>query len=343
MIVDFQHHYTPAELLKTSGGASALQAGLDENGNPRYLYHPLLADLDAHVRMMDKAGIDAAVLSCAEGFDNTNLEVCRLINDRMRDAMRNYPGRFIGLAHVPTMAGPQGLKELGRCAGDLGFPGVVIGSELQGLPLDAPALEPFWAEASRLGLYVFVHPLAKVIDWSQLYADDLGRVVGWEFSLMVAALRLIDGGVLDRHPDLVVQFAHYAGGLGRYMGRVRGFHQRELWGTAKVPGHGRRPQRSFDHYMRQRLFYDCAGWAGPNNAAREGMEWIRFGMMEVPLSQTVFATDYPQAVRDDDEVCAYVQAIREMGADGQTILAGNAGKLIATLPKATETKKGARV
>jgi hypothetical protein len=50
-----------------------------------------------------------------------------------------------------------------------------------------------------------------------------------------------------------------------------------------------------------RLFYDCAGWAGPDYAAERGAEWVRVGLAELPFSQVVFATDYPQAVRHDDE------------------------------------------
>ena len=66
MVVDFQHHYTPPELMETGKGDGSLR--LDENGNPNYRFNPLLADLSAHVRMMDKAGIDVAVLSCGSGF-----------------------------------------------------------------------------------------------------------------------------------------------------------------------------------------------------------------------------------------------------------------------------------
>jgi hypothetical protein len=47
----------------------------------------------------------------------------------------------------------------------------------------------------------------------------------------------------------------------------------------------------------------------------------------------VFATDYPQAVRDDDEVAAYVRAYRELGATADTINA-NSTKLIERLPAA---------
>jgi len=53
----------------------------------------------------------------------------------------------------------------------------------------------------------------------------------------------------------------------------------------------------------------------------------------------VFATDYPQAVRDDDEVVAYVDAIRALGTAGRTALAGaNAGRLIPRLNERLEAR-----
>ena len=73
MLVDFQHRYTPPELMEIGKGDGSLR--LDENGNPNYRFNALLADLSAHVRMMDKAGIDVAVLSCGSGFDQPNLKM----------------------------------------------------------------------------------------------------------------------------------------------------------------------------------------------------------------------------------------------------------------------------
>jgi predicted TIM-barrel fold metal-dependent hydrolase len=330
VIVDFQQHYTPPELLK--GDRNAVSVRLDENGNPNYLLNPLLADLAAHVRMMDRAGIDAGVLSCGTGFDQPDLATCRLINDRMRQAVDDHPGRFIGLAHVPALKAAEAAAELKRCAVELAFPGVVIGSELQGQPLDAEALRPFWRAAADLGLYVFIHPLPQVIAWPQLYVDDLGRMLGWEFSLMVATIRIINSGLLDELPTLKIQFSHFSGGIGRYLGRIRGFQQRDKWGTAAVARHGRQPQRPFDHYLEQRLFYDCAGWAGPNHCAEWGAEWVRFGLQEVALAQTVFATDYPQAVRDADEVADYVAAVRALGPDARAMVDGvSAERLVPDL------------
>jgi predicted TIM-barrel fold metal-dependent hydrolase len=326
VIIDFQQHYTPPELFK--GERSAVTVRLDENGNPNYLLNPLLADLPAHVRMMDRAGIDAGVLSCGSGFDQPDLATCQLINDRMRQAVEDHPGRFIGLAHVPALKAAEAAAELKRCAVELGFPGVVIASELQGQGLDADALRPFWRAAADLGLYVFIHPLSQVIRWDQMYADDLGRMLGWEFSLMTATLRVINSGLLDELSSLRIQFSHFSGGIGRYLGRIRGFQQRDKWGTAAVPRHGRRPKLPLDHYLEHRLFYDCAGWAGPDHAAVWGAHWVAFGLQEVALSQTVFATDYPQAVRDPDEVAGYVAAVRALGPNARAMVDGIAAEAL---------------
>jgi predicted TIM-barrel fold metal-dependent hydrolase len=324
VIIDFQQHYSPSELLK--GDRDAVSARLDENGNPNYLLNPLLADLPSHIRMMDRAGIDAGVLSCGSGFDQPDLATCRLINDYLKQAELDYPGRFIGLAHVPALNPAAAAAELRRCAVDLGFPGVVIASELQGQALDVDALRPFWRAAADLGLYVFIHPLPQVIRWGHMDADDLGRMLGWQFSLMVAAVRMINSGLFDELPDLKVQFSHFAAGLGRYLGRIRGFQQRDKWGTAGVLRHGRTPRMPFDHYLEQRLYYDCAGWAGPDHAAEWGAEWVRFGLQEVALSRVVFATDYPQAVRDPDEVAGYVAAVRALGPNARAMVDGVAAE-----------------
>ena len=326
MLIDFQQHYTPPELLK--GEPGRVTVDLDRDGNPHYLLNPLLADLAAHLRMMDVSGIDAG------GFDQPDIAICRLINDRLREAELAHPGRFIGLAHVPVLKPAEAAAELKRCAVELGFPGTVIASELQDLPLDAEELRPFWKTCADLNLYVFIHPLPRVIRWARMNADDLGRMLGWEFSLMTAAVRLVNSRLLDHLPSLKILFSHFAGGIGRYRGRICGFQAREQFGTAQLPRHGRRPRQPFGHYLDQRLYYDIAGWAGPDRAAEYGQHWVRFGLEELPLSQLVFASDYPQAVRHPGQVAAYVEAVRGLGDGGRAVAGGaNGEKLIPDLKR----------
>ncbi len=144
MIVDFQHHFTPRQLIKDDPG-DRLILNYDALGAPSYTVHSLLYDLDEHVAMMDLAGIDAAWLTSAAGMC-ADLETSRLVNDKAKQAERDYPGRFIGAAHAHPLGGAAALKELNRCRHELGFAGVTITSEFDGKFIDAPELEPFWDE-----------------------------------------------------------------------------------------------------------------------------------------------------------------------------------------------------
>ncbi len=319
MIVDFQHHFTPRELIKEDPGTGKITR-YDEQGVPSYSIHSLLWDLDEHIRMMDIAGIDAAVLSCAEGMCGT-LETSVVCNDQALKAERDYPGRFIGIGHAHPLGGADHFRELNRCVQELGFQGVVITSEMDGIGLDAPALDPFWAECARLGIYVFVHPALKLSYSGQYDAFDLARAVGREFSLVMATIRLINGGVLDRHPDLRVQMAHLAGGIASVLGRVRSYQDREFWGTAGNERHGALPEHDFDHYLKNRLIFDTAGFCGATSS-------VQTSMVELDPARIVFASDYPQEIREAQAVKAFVDGIRALGTDGESILAGNVGLLL---------------
>jgi predicted TIM-barrel fold metal-dependent hydrolase len=319
VIVDFQHHFTPRELFAEDlGDRRVLQ--YDATGAPSYTSHALLYDLDEHVAMMDAAGIDAAFLTSGAGMC-APLEQARLVNDRVKDAELKYPGRFIGAAHVDPLGGPAALRELARCAVELGFPGVVITSEIGGLFLDAPALEPFWAEVARRGLFVFVHPALTLNHPQPFDAYDTARSVGREFSLILAVIRLINGRVLDRHPDLTVHVAHLGGGIASMLGRIRSYQDKVFWGTAGDPRHGAVPERDFDHYLRERFVFDTAGFCGAIGA-------LKTALIELPASRIVFATDYPQELRSREAVRRFVDEIRGLGAAGERILSGNTALLL---------------
>jgi len=319
MIVDFQHHFTPRELIKDDPG-ERLVLHYDALGAPSYTVHSLLWDLDEHVRMMDLAGIDAAWLTSAAGMC-ADLETSRFVNDRAKKAERDYPGRFIGAAHAHPLGGAAALAELRRCRDELGFPGVVITSEFDGQFIDTPDLEPFWNEVCRLGLFVFVHPALKLNAAQQFDAYDTARAVGREFSLIMATIRLVNSGVFDRHPELTVHMAHLSGGIAGMLARIRCYEDKTFWGTAGNPRHGQNSAKGIDYYVRHNLVFDTGGFAG-------GMGAIKAGLCEIPASRMVFATDYPQEIRSREVVRDFVADLRALGADGERILSGNVGLLL---------------
>jgi predicted TIM-barrel fold metal-dependent hydrolase len=325
MIIDFQHHFTPRELIKEDPG-DRLILHYDAQGAPSYTIHKLLYDLDEHVRMMDEAGIDAAWLTSAQGMC-ADLETSRFVNDKAKKAERDYPGRFIGAAHAHPHGGPEAMKELARCKHELGFEGVVITSETDGLFLDNPKYEPFWTEAEKLGLFVFVHPALKLNYSQQFDGFDTARSVGREFSLIMSTIRLINSGVFDRHPDLTVHMAHLSGGIASMLGRIRSYQDKDFWGTKGNPRHGMNPKRDFDYYLNNNMMFDTAGFAGAISS-------VKTALVEIPSSRIVFATDYPQEIRARAAVRDFVRDIRALGKDGEAILSGNVGKLLKAPAKA---------
>jgi predicted TIM-barrel fold metal-dependent hydrolase len=292
----------------------------DETGAPSYSLHRLLYDLDEHVRMMDEAGIDAALLTSAAAMC-VGLDHSRLVNDKARQAERDYPGRFIGCAHAHPLGGPEAFRELARCRHELNFPGVVITSEMDGKFLDAPELDPFWAEAVKLDLFVFVHPALKLTFPQQFDAFDTARSVGREFSLVMAVIRLINSGVFDRHPQLKLHMSHLGGGISSVIGRIRSYQDKEFWGTKGNARHGMLPKRTFDDYIRDNIIFDTAGFCGAIGA-------VKSALLEIPGDRVVFATDYPQEIRARSAVREFVQEIRALGEVGEAILEGNGPQLI---------------
>ena len=319
MIVDFQHHFTPRELIKEDPG-DRLILHYDAQGAPSYTIHKLLYDLDEHVRMMDESGIDAAWLTSAQGMC-ADLETSRFVNDKAKKAERDYPGRFIGAAHAHPHGGPEAMKELARCKHELGFQGVVITSETDGLFLDNPKYEPFWTEAEKLGLFVFVHPALKLNYSQQFDGFDTARSVGREFSLIMSTIRLINSGVFDRHPSLIVHMAHLSGGIASMLGRIRSYQDKDFWGTKGNPRHGTNPKKDFDYYLKNNMMFDTAGFAGAISS-------VKTALVEIPSARIVFATDYPQEIRARAAVRDFVRDIKALGKDGEAILSGNVGKLL---------------
>jgi predicted TIM-barrel fold metal-dependent hydrolase len=325
MIVDFQHHFTPHELMPKDLGRRKI-VSYDEHGAPSFILHWMLFDLDEHIRMMDEAGIDVAFLTSAAGMC-ADLDKSRLCNASAKKAERDYPGRFIGAAHANPLGGAEAFRELGRCKREFGFPGVVITSETNDLYLDAPEFEPFWAECAKLDLFVFVHPALKLNQTQQFDGYDTARSVGREFSLVMATIRMINAGVFDRHPNLTIHMSHLGGGLSALLGRIRSYQDKDFWGTLGNARHGMKPKKEFDYYLQNNMVFDTAGFCGAMGA-------VKGALIEIPASRIVFATDYPQEIRERAAVRDFVKELRALGKDGEAILSGNVDKLLKQPAKA---------
>jgi len=318
MVIDFEHHYIPIELARRMGINMQTKTIVEEDGVAKANVHAQLFDLDAQIRDMDRTGIDVAVQTCILGWDAT-LENCRLLNDCAARIQKEYPGRFIGLAHVPPLEGEAGLNELQRSVDELGLKGVTISSQIRGLPLDAQELRPFYDLAAKRLIPIFVHPALTPKGYDLLKDYQLSVILTREFDLGVAVTRLIAGGVLERYPELEFVISHFGGGMAGYKERIARSSYR-----FKLP-------KPFADYF-DRLYFDMAGFEGSPIALRCAMEGIKPERM-------VFATDYPQNFNNNDPnigknvdgIRDYIQEIQSLPLDAgikDDMLGGTAARLL---------------
>jgi predicted TIM-barrel fold metal-dependent hydrolase len=320
MVIDFQHHYIPAQLAKKRGLYSETgNTMLKEGGLPATTMHRRLYDLELQLEDMDEAGVDISVLSCLLGW-SAPLEECRMINDDLAAVQEKYPRRFVGLAQAPLLEGPAALAELRRAISDLGLRGVTITSQVNGRSLDAPHLYGFYELACELDVPVFVHPALVPTGYEHLKGYDLPRVLGRELDLTVATTRLIAGGIFDRYPGLKIVMAHFGGGIAAVKERLVGKGYR--FGTLKRP---------FGEYY-DMVYFDMAGFEG-------GVVALSCALHGIRPERLVFASDYPQdftGVNTDTgkgmkELRDYINAVRGLPLDEKqkdAMLGGTAARLL---------------
>ena len=301
MIIDFHIHYTPEELIRDKLGPDGSPHTLFVNESPAYTFHDKLFRLEKHIACMDRAGVDIAVLSSGAGLID-DLKQCQMVNDKLKEVEKRFPGRFLGLAHVPPLGGEPSFRELERAVHELGFKGVAIPSVIGKTELDAPELRPFYRKVNKMGLFIFVHP---ALSSSGNYLDyDLGRSVGREFQLVLTVIRLINGGILDEFPELNFIISHLGGGIAALVGRIEPYQDKVFWGTADHPRHGKLPRHPFRRYL-DRLCFDTGGFFGNINA-------VKCALLEIKPKNIVFGTDYPQEIRDEAQIERFVKDIKAL-------------------------------
>jgi 2,3-dihydroxybenzoate decarboxylase len=167
-----------------------------------------LTDLgDSRLEAMVQVGIQQAVLSIAapgvqaEPVIATAIRRAGEANDFLAREIAKRPSSYLGFAHLPMQDPAAAAAEFERCVRDLGFCGAFIhGSGPR--YLDDPAFDRLWHHAEALNAPIYLGPgdadsPAAVLEG---YPELQGPVWAGGFEAASHALRLIFGGVFDRHP-----------------------------------------------------------------------------------------------------------------------------------------------
>jgi predicted TIM-barrel fold metal-dependent hydrolase len=153
-VIDVHHHMFPAALMAALAAAGVERIG----GEPA----PRSWTPEESLRLMDRQGIDAAILSLpiplAAVRGSRRARLARAINEFGAECVRRRPARFGFLAALPLPDVDAALEELRHALDDLGADGVALLTNHGGIYPGDRRLDPLYEELDRRGAVVFLHP-----------------------------------------------------------------------------------------------------------------------------------------------------------------------------------------
>ena len=147
------------------------------------------------------------------------LDLSQSVNGAIAAMVHAAPERFVGLGMAPLQDPETAAKALGRLRSD-GLIGIEIGSNIGGKSPGDPFFDPFFAEAERLDLAIFVHALHPSTEGRLVGPALLGAYVGYPTDVGLAAASVITGRVLEKFPKLRIGFSHGGGTLSAFLPRL---------------------------------------------------------------------------------------------------------------------------
>lgn len=287
VIVDHQAHWYPRSCVEALIGRSdypKVVRGTDggyiflaDDGIAQPAMGALTTDVEEHLAEADAAGTDVLVFGPATLSEVLHLPAAEAagmldrIHQEYAAAQRAYPGRIACLAALPMQDSATALEVLNRAVGELGLRGVSLLTSNEGRPLASDDTLPVFARIAELGVPVFLHPglRSATRDRTHGFREEVG--LAWMYQTARAALELVDSGMLDAIPDLIVVHPHLGGVLPYVAGRIS-------------PLGGSKAQHPLEHYLKTRFYADTAA-ATP---AALGLAVHTYG-----ADRLVFATDHP--------------------------------------------------
>lgn len=177
-------------------------------------------DVESHIQEMVAMGIDLAFVYPTYGLwlfaiDTLPPEVIgaltRAYNTWLFEEFCSYdPDRLKGVGAINLHAPAEMVKELHHIANYGGKAVFLRPNPVKGRLLSDPAYKPFWTECEALGIAVSLHEgthsRLPTVGADRFHSRFALHACSHPMEQMMALLALIEGGVLERHPQLKFGF-----------------------------------------------------------------------------------------------------------------------------------------
>jgi aminocarboxymuconate-semialdehyde decarboxylase len=210
-------------------------------------------ELDARLRLMDRAGVQMQVLSaCPQlpyGEDREKAaRTARFVNDQYAGLPGRYPDRFSAFAALPMPHLDESLGEMGRALDELHLAGVAMNTTVLGRALVEPEYEPIFAELNRRSAVLYLHPAGNSACSPLIANYHLTWIVGAPVEDTISVMHLITHGIPTRYPDIKIINSHLGGALPMLLQRADDQYRWETPDTPELPSVAAR-----------RMWYDTVG------------------------------------------------------------------------------------
>ncbi|MDE5800925.1 MAG: amidohydrolase [Paramuribaculum sp.] len=270
-------------------------------------------DVDAHLEFMDSTGIARSVLSLSSpqpwfGDVAESTRVIRSVNERMAEAKRDHPDRFLWCAALPQPDMEASIAEAIYALDSLGADGIKLATSVAGIYLGDPIYEPLMKVLDEREAVVILHPVKPDPVNESTFTGGPIFVYEYPAETTRAVLNMVAHNVMTRYPGIKVVVPHAGSFLPYAVPRLRG-------GYPLLLQQGLTEPIDIDGNL-ARLYYDLAG--GPSAQA------VKMLLSITSPDHLLYGSDYPfvpapvlekivrkvrQAIVEDTELGEYAEDI----------------------------------
>ncbi len=323
-IVDFHNHYYPPEYIKElQTGSNEFTVTFDDDDNP--VLHspgdinvvvPGHRDIEVRQQVLDDIGVHKQVITfTAPGTvvetPERSVALAQLVNDCLAEIVDERSSHFTSLATLPLNDPDASVKELERAMTDLGFKGVMVYSNVNGVALSDRRYWPLYERASDLNAVIYIHPTYPV--GVEAMTDYwLMPLVGFLLDTTLATASLVFSGTVERFPGIRWVLAHLGGAIPYLAERLdRGYYAFE-----SCREHLSRPPTEF----LKGFYYDTVNF-DPNA--------LQLAIDFAGADHILAGSDYPHQIGSLEQMVASLNKLDVNNEDRAKIMGGNASRLLS--------------
>jgi len=322
-IIDCHNHFFPPQYLEAiQSGPSNVKVTFDAEDNPLLHYPgdynivvPEHRDIVRRAEVLKEVGVDKQVLSFTTPGVHIEsperaFELARMVNDDFAEIAKDYCDRFSAFATLPLNDPEASVVEMERAYVELGFKGVTLHSNVNGVELSDERFWPLFEKANELGIVFDIHPSFPV--GVEAMTDYwLMPLIGFPFDTTLTAAKLVFSGIVERYPRIEWILGHLGGAIPYLAERLdRGFYA-----FKECREHISKPP---SEYLKE-FYYDTVNF--DTKALRLAIEFAGTGHL-------VAGSDYPHQIGSLSRMKNSIEEMDISDEEKAAIFGGNAALLL---------------